>query len=725
MSASHAMSVFTHSCLSTPRDPRTQLPCGRDTPTLHTHASGTKLLKSPHIQHTTTSPRISQSPVLKSSDIHKCQNWSTAGQGDVLLQSPAELDANGGNERPTSVNDYSTLFSTLLETNVLLREEIHKLHQEHQKTLTTVERLYEQHQKVEAQQVTAGLQGSHNLGRRIITSNQDDLSEEDRLSQSLPARLLQNTWVQSSDQEDSLSVSRSCSPSTSDSSSRHCTHTTSHHSSQQHSAHGKEGSQEALIVRQESGPIGQGDEEDGEIGTMDGSDAELQSDSSAHDLSAHGIHSSTYSLSSSTQSTVSSGRAEGDPFASPGVLAIERMWDDFSVDDYAQYEPERVQVTKGGTKEWTPNITIPEPFCMTLRESRTPKRKSRSMHIAERERMEREAQEDAELRKQFRATSVPASTYLPLYELLNAKNEQRRDYVKNLSKEILRSTEKPFNFTKREEEKKRLRAEAARRNQEFSDMREHEERLFQARPIKKHLFDPVINEQILEQEEYRRIRIKMRAEQLLASSKLPGSMQVKGREYTVGSLRREHLEKKQNSAFMTQEHRFHPTVNSKVPDYDQEYLDFQMQLARAKRMKQTTTAQPFYLRTQLIPSRKEQVVQDLKEDEQMLPETRWPFVGPRLQISQKSPTAHTRAHRTRSSSTPYPAQMTNSFKLRQSSTQEKLTNMADKEMAAVEQLTERRGHEDELRRAVSQKSLSYDPTAWLEERKKQKLEHFR
>lgn len=718
MSANHAMSVFTHSCLSTPQDPRTQLPYDRDTTTAHAPTSGTKPLQVspvPHIQHPTTSPRNFQSPVLNSSDTHNSQKWTTKGQADVFQNSQAnetELGVNRGNETTTSVNDYSTLFTTLLETNALLREEIHKLRQEHQKTCTTVERLYEQHQKVEAQQVAASLQDGHHLGGRITINDQEDLLEEDRLSQSLPARLLQNTWVQSSDQEDSLPASRSCSPSTS-SSSQHCTH-----SSQQHSAHGK------LTVRQESEPIGQGDEEEGEIETVEGSDAELQSDSSAHDLSAHGIHSSTYSLSSSSQSSVSSGGEEGDPFASPGVLAIEHMWDDFSVEDYALYERERGQETTGGTKEWSPQITIPEPFSMTLRESRTPKRKSRSMQAAERERMEREAQEAAELGKQFRATSVPASTYLPLYELLNAKNEQRRDYVKKLSKEILRSTEKPFSFMKREEEKKRLRAEAARHNQEFLDVQAHEKRLFRASPLKKQLFDPLINEQIREQEEYRRIRIKMRAEQLLASSKLPGSMQVKGREYTVGSLRREHLEKRQNSAFITQEHRFHPKVNNKVPDYDQEYLDFQMQLARAKRMKQTTTAKPFYLRTQLIPSRKEQVVQDLKEDEQMLPETRWPFVGPRLKISRKSP-AHTHAPRTRSISTPYPAQMTNSFKLRQSSTQEKLTNMAEKEMAAVERLTERREHEDVLRRAVSEKSLSYDPTAWLEEKRKQKLEQFR
>ena len=567
--------------------------------------------------------------------------------------------------------------------------------------------------------MTANLQDGRGLssstrGVKLAVNDLEVLSEEERLSQSLPARLLQDTWVQSSDQD---SGSRS---STTSSSLQHSSHTNGCHSDQQ---------QQSVLVptEEEESVLHKSGADDEERGDVEGSDAELQSVSSAHDLSAHGFHSSTNSLSSSTDSSQSPTpyeRTEGDPFASPGVLAIEHMWDDFSVEEYAPYEPDVEQETMGKSKEWSPKITIPEPFSMTLRDSKTPKKKSRSMLIAERERVEREAQEEAELKKQFRATPVPASTYLPLYELLNAKNEQRREQVKKLSQEVLKSTEKPFSFMKREEEKKALKAEAARCSQEFACMKAQKERQFQARPIQKHLFDPMVNEQICEQEEYRRIRIKMRAEQLLASSKLPGSMQVKGREYTVGSLRKKRLEKNQNRAFMTQEHQFHPAVSGDVPDYDQAYLNFQTQLAKVKQTKQTTVTDPFYLRTQLIPSRKELVVEDVKKDEQLLPETRWPFIAPRRKVSHTSVT-QSYAPRTRSSTTPYPAQTTKSFELRQSLTQDKLKDIAEEERAAANLVMKKKGQREALQRTVSQKSQSCNPSVWLEETKQQKQEQLR
>ena len=671
---------------------------------IHTRASGTKPLESLHVA---TSP----------SEIHGVKKWNSAGQAPVLPNSELGLDLGTGNERTTAVSDYSTLFSALLESNALLHKEIHKLHEQHQKTLTTVESLCQQQQqwKVEAQRMTANIQDGRGLssstrGVRVAVDDLEDPSEEERLSQSLPARLLQDTWVQSSDQ---------------DSSSRSSTTSSLQRSSHTNGCHSDQQQQSVLVptgedesVRHKSGA------DDEERGDVEGSDAELQSVSSAHDLSAHGFHSSTNSLSSSTDSSQSptpSEKAEGDPFASPGMLVIEHMWDDFSVEEYAPYEPDIEQETMGKSKEWSPKITIPEPFSMTLRDSKTPKKKSRSMLIAERERMEKEAQEEAELKKQFRATSVPASTYLPLYELLNAKNKQRREQVKKLSQEVLKSTEKPFSFMKREEEKKALKAEAARCSQEFARMKAQKERQFQARPIQKHLFDPIVNEQICEQEEYRRIRIKMRAEQLLASSKLPGSMQVKGREYTVGSLRKKRLEKNQNRAFMTQEHQFHPAVSGEVPDYDQAYLNFQTQLAKVKQTKQTTVTDPFYLRTQLIPSRKEQVVEDVKKDEQLLPETRWPFIAPRRKVS----TTPSYAPQTRSSTKPYPAQTTKSFELRQSLTQDKLKNIAEEERAAANLVMKKKGQRDALQRTVSQKSQSCNPSVWLEETKQQKQEQLR
>lgn len=610
--------------------------------------------------------------------------------------------------------DYSTLFSTLMESNALLRDEIQQLQEEHR------ERLHQIHQSSLYSSETDNLEEEERNVRPSAIGSQDRHSahahvqvRNESLSQSLPPKLLRDTWVGPKESLDHGETHKehffmhkhtSLSP----------TSTNSHHSSNS-SIHTPAGS-DHKISREEV----QVHEEDG--GNQSGCDEESDSySSSAHELLATGTHSPSESLASAQSSCQSQGRGEeGNPFASPGLLAIEKMWDDFSVEEYAPYEPDYEDPKK--SRDWSPRITVPEPFSMTVRESRTPKTKSRSMLIAERERMEREALEEAELKKKIHPTPVPASTYLPLYELINAKNEQRREQVKSLTKEILKSTEKPFSFMKREEKKKQEKAEALRQSWELEGAKSKQKRAFKAKPVPKHLFDPQISERVREEEEYRKIRIRMRAEELMASSKLPANMQVKGREYTIGSLRRKRLEENRNRAFVTQEHQFHPCINDEVPDFDQAYLEFQKQLATRKQSKKTTTTKPFYLRSQLIPSRRQQIEQDLKQDEAVLPETRWPFVAPRAKVSHKSP-KHSRI--SRSSSAPYPAQMTETAKVRQSLTRERLADLAEKETIEEQQRREKRKHERDLQRAVSEKSLSYDPTAWLEERKRQRLQHFR
>ena len=221
------------------------------------------------------------------------------------------------------------------------------------------------------------------------------------------------------------------------------------------------------------------------VGTCSSDSSRLSSPSAVHEeICAHSSRStesllssssSTSSLTSSASSSerIQAGRAnEGDPFTSPGMQAIERMWSDFSIEDYAPRgsygnEQEKEGKRQDRKKEWTPKITVPKPFSMTVRESQSPKRKSRSMIQAEQERLEREALEEAELRKQFHATPLPASTYLPLYELINAKNEQRREEMKMLSKQILSDSERPFSFTKRDNERRLMREEEMRRSLEL------------------------------------------------------------------------------------------------------------------------------------------------------------------------------------------------------------------------------------------------------------------
>lgn len=624
-------------------------------------SSEKKRNKSPELSLTPSTPYVRQSVISPPKT-----------RSPLIKESAFDPSLVEGNERPQDVEErkeYAALFSTLLESNALLLEEIRSLQQNHQTTLSTAQDLQNESQRSEV-----GV---------------------DRLSQSLPPKLLQNTWV-----EDDTGDPHPLSHST-HSQVIHSQGGTSHTQHTDLDSDGDERSDWTEVI--------ENIEPTRVISTYsDSSDSQTESpnDDDQSLLSTE----ESIETHSSIQSSGEQQQNE-DPFSSPGSLAIEGMWDDFSVEEYAPYQV--IDGTTKKTKQWTPKITVPEPFSMTVRESQTPKRKSRSLMIAEREKLEKTAQEEAELMKKFRATPVPASTFLPIYELVNAKNQQRREEIKMLSKHILKSNEKPFNFVKREQKMKQMKIEHATQLQQIEN-EQLRKSAFKAKPVPKHLFDPSVDEQILEQEEYRKIRIQMRSEELLAKSKLPGDMHLRSGQHPIRT-------KDEANEFVADGHMFHPDINGSIPDYDRAYYEFQKKLAAKKKSKRTTTSEPFYLHTQRIPSRKQQVIEDIQRDSSILPENRWPFVAPRAKVSCKSP-KHTRSKTV--SSVSYPAQMTETARLRQSLTQEKLNDVLEKEISEETQRSVQKERERAVRKTVLQKSISHDPTSWLEERKRQKLREF-
>ncbi len=375
-----------------------------------------------------------------------------------------------------------------------------------------------------------------------------------------------------------------------------------------------------------------------------------------------------------------------DPFASPGALVVENMWDNFSVDDYWSVDTMEVKdSTKKSTELWTPKITVPEPFSMTIREAQTPKQKSRSLKMAEEEMLRKAAMEEVELNKKFHASPIPASTFLPLYELVNAKNEQRKEEITRLSKEFLKATERPFSFTRRDKEMRQIKAKQTALVKQIEE-KERTKNVFQAKPVPKNLFSPVIGERICEQEEYRQMRIQMRSKELLASSKLPGSMDL--RYQSKRGRRRQSEQKKERDCL------FHPNINGIVPDYDQAYCEFQKKLAATRRTKQTTITEPFFLHTEHKLSRKQQAV------------------APRAKVSQLSP-KHSRSKTTPSI---YPAQMTQTVLLRHSLTQDKLARKVQEQERNPERIQRSR----EIKRSIVEKSAA----PWLKEKPTRKLREF-
>lgn len=235
---------------------------------------------------------------------------------------------------------------------------------------------------------------------------------------------------------------------------------------------------------------------------------------------------------------------------------------------------------------------------MTIREANKSKeKKTRSIRLMEEELRIKKERDESELQKKFRSQPIPATTFLPLYDEINRQNEVRRMHVRETSKALLKSSEKPFSFIKREEKKRALR-----RSKSLSSLTDltpspKQEAGFKANPFPAHLFDLTLADKLAEQDEYRAIKVRMRSQETLAKSRLPMSMEGRGRQYTIGKLRNKAMKEKEKKAFMTKDHTFKPQINHDIPDFDKLQFQFDKELRTKKKEREPTVVEPFNLRT--------------------------------------------------------------------------------------------------------------------------------
>lgn len=196
---------------------------------------------------------------------------------------------------------------------------------------------------------------------------------------------------------------------------------------------------------------------------------------------------------------------------------INNMWDDFSVEDYTQYDSD-LQTAKKNRKKpkaWTPRITVPVPFEMTVREQ---KRREKASDAQEtREKMLKRNEDDAECKKKFRANPVPSRLLLPLYEDLVKQNEERRKKTRERSKAALLASQKPFKFIAREEQKQAIREKKLR---ELCRAKKKSKQ-FKARPVPRFIYRPPANVKPKREELYGDSRTQPKARDVLQSSPWP------------------------------------------------------------------------------------------------------------------------------------------------------------------------------------------------------------
>ncbi|NXH59845.1 F161A protein, partial [Rhabdornis inornatus] len=310
---------------------------------------------------------------------------------------------------------------------------------------------------------------------------------------------------------------------------------------------------------------------------------------------------------------------------------IEKMWDGFSLAEYisrAKHSlPSSPPCRKVPTKQkvWSPRITVPKPFQMTIREAQKKEQniKSKSQMELENHLLKKQLEEEAECQKKFRANPVPAAVLLPLYHDIVQRNEERRRSVRERSKLKLLASQKPFKFIERERQRRETR------KMQLKDVLppENTTKVFRARPVPKCVYSPDFSDKLKEKELYREIRIRMRAEELLRNSSVPNSRLA---------LKETNKKKKHKST----EHK--PKIKPNIPDFELLHEKFQKHLLQQKKVKPLTVCEPFHLFTSYIPSNKDKILKDIQEDEETLKETRWPFASLRRkpQMGQSGENPH-------------------------------------------------------------------------------------
>ncbi|CAH1263804.1 FAM161B [Branchiostoma lanceolatum] len=323
--------------------------------------------------------------------------------------------------------------------------------------------------------------------------------------------------------------------------------------------------------------------------------------------------------------------------------------------------------------------------------------------------------EEAELQKKFKASPAPAHVYVPMFDDIMREQEEKRQQIRQYSKEILKSMEKPFSFYKREAEKKKERLERAQFMMKTSPKKKKVKQ-FKAKPVPRSLHDPASADRILEDEEYRAIKKKMRAEELMRSASLPPSMQARenAKMYSKNTMSQDRFNQRPRSAGYS----FKPRIRHSVPDFDHIHKKLQWELGQKRRAKEATVVEPFNLRTSRIPSKAHKIYEDIERDQESLRENRWPFKAPRSR-PLSSP------GRLSTSMDSIPAATTESTRKR---TQAVRASLMEREMEEQEQMMrerQKRLKEKEIRKSLAAKARANDQSMALSEVNDDKLKEFR
>ena len=670
--AGHAQSVFNNSCCSMPTSLSPNRPATAPSPKV-------KPLSSSRSCHTSHRTKELPSEAAKSGLLESCLQSQPIPSLDATLKQKT---------------DYETLFKTLLENNALLHNEVSRLKREHSKAITRLSQYYEnclRNQQAEQPQrgrhVTANLKDTTSYSNNVLStppppgmrtkSARSVKSHAEQAGRSVISPAIARLTPQAAKEKDTM----------------------------------EESSRWAKPAKIKNLMRDDGDQYE----TPEEFVSPASSVNDCDRLSVTSIETYQITYISSPSSVDENEGAQANPsrYQSPGMMAVGKMWENFSVDDFPVLDfsealPCNLQ-NRGmsgkskrhqpplspSTSRASPSVTVPKPFKMTVRDANTMKKKNRSMVILEKDVTQKQAVEESECMKRFHANPMPASTLLPLYDLINAKNEQRREIVKRMSANALKANQKPFKFCQRDEERREKIAQLQKEAQEDEERRIKRMAHFKAKPMSPKVLDRAIDEEALEKEEYRKIKIQMRSEKLLADAKAPSSMQLteaKKKKTTKSPV----AKKPKGSA--------KPKINHIIPNYDKAYSKFQRELATKRQSRLVTVVEPFRLHTEKRAK-----------------------VRPQTESTSSGAPSHSDKPTLRTVSNPAPPtfQMTETVRLRRMLAKEKLAEATENEGRLENEMRAKRTKAKAVQKLVAQRSSVFDLTEEMSEKRKNKAEEIR
>ncbi|XP_032419539.1 protein FAM161A [Xiphophorus hellerii] len=361
-------------------------------------------------------------------------------------------------------------------------------------------------------------------------------------------------------------------------------------------------------------------------------------------------------------------------------------------------------------EEGKPNVTVPKPFHMTLREAERLKRgvKSRSEVEMENVDLKRQLEELTECQKQFRASPVPAHVHLPVYEEMQERNKEQRRSMRDRETRHLRAIQKPFSFLERERLKKEQKQLQQQQQQQQADREKMKP--FKAKPVPKSVYAAASGDLVKEDELYRSIKMHMRAQELLRSSSVPPSM-----------LTRRLNDRKKPKDEPGDSFTHKPQINREVPDFDASYRRFQKQLEKRKDVKTTTACEPFELKTSQISSHRERILADIEKDQSSPRLLRWPHISPGPARTPNSSLCSSLS----GSLELLPAKVTDATKKRHEAVRKALEQRKKAEEEEERWREKQREREKKLQRMVLKRAQANDPHLALSQTNKSKLKEFR